>query len=92
MRKIDELAQAVHYKHCLSMAAKKGKRPNLVIYMEHSYYNECMSEISGEVSMAAEELFRNNTIHGYPVYLCHGINSREGYNTPPPFTVVELGE
>jgi hypothetical protein len=68
--KIKEVINAVDEKitdHCM----KYGNEPKLNIYMDYQYWDECMSDIVGDVPSIEYEFFYNQTIFGHVVYLVH---------------------
>ena len=66
---VDELINMVSEKYH-KVYREKREQPKLCVYMDYELWLEMMSEIRGNVSSAALDLYNNKgaEIMGYPIY------------------------
>jgi hypothetical protein len=68
--KIDEVfSEAFNVMRARIRRDGSARVKNLVIYMSETYWQECMTEISGAVCDRASEFFHSNKVCGIPVFI-----------------------
>lgn len=71
MAKLDEVFEAVHKERMRQLelyGASYKFEPQIVVYMTHDFYYDCMGEIQGGVSNDVYEFSKNESLLGFPCY------------------------
>ncbi len=71
MERLDEVFEAVHKERMRQLelyGASHKFEPQIVVYMTHDFYCDCMGEIQGGVSNAVYEFSKNKSVLGFPCY------------------------